>query len=130
MSKQMHTYQLEVVSENSIPHDVLVEHLAVALQSFQFAGFTSVALRGSTMTLEHKMESKVAHPFDNPENVVFDDEPQAEGYTGPNGGYTTANEGSFSPLASQSCVIPGMPEDPYPLLTRVLDNLKERNERG
>jgi len=101
----MRTYILEVASENPIPHDVLIEHLAVALRDFEFAGFTSIALRGTTQTLEHKM----AHPFDNPANVVFDDDTKLEEYTGPNG---------------------GLPTDPYPLTTRVIDALQERMERN
>ena len=68
-------YSLTVRSEHPIPHDVLVEHIAVALRDFRFAG---------------KVDVQMAHPFETGP-VLFDDE-QAEEYTGPqplsNGGYT------------------------------------------
>lgn len=84
-------YLVSVRSESPIPHDVLIEHIAVALRDFAFAG---------------KVDVKMAHPFDNPDNVVFDDEPKLEEYTG------THSEGGF------------LPADPYPTLTRALDSLK------
>lgn len=51
-------YDLTVRSEEPIPEDVLVEHVAVALRDFKFTG---------------KVDVQVArqHPFDGPE--VFDD---------------------------------------------------------
>lgn len=51
---------------------------------------------------ETKTEVGVMHPFEDKSNVVFDDDVQTEKYTGPNAG----------------------PEDPYPLVTRVLDFFK------
>lgn len=54
-------YDLTVRSEEPIPEDVLVEHVAVAMRDLQFTG---------------KVDVQVArqHPFDGPE--VFDDEPK------------------------------------------------------
>lgn len=68
-------YDLTVRSENPIPEDVLVEHIAVALRDFKFTG---------------KVDVQVArqHPFDGPE--VFDD------YFAPKVPMVgTVNEGSF-----------------------------------
>jgi hypothetical protein len=69
-------YDLTVRSEEPIPEDVLVEHVAVALRDFKFTG---------------KVDVQVArqHPFDGPE--VFDD------YFAPKPPTTgTASEGSFA----------------------------------
>lgn len=80
-------YHLTVRSEHPIPHDVLVEHIAVALRDFRFAG---------------KVDVQMAHPFETG-TVLFDDE-QAEEYTGPqprqyaNGGYT----GSIGSVAGEA----------------------------
>lgn len=92
----MPDYHLIVSSEQPIPHDVLIEHLAIALRDFNFTGKTDI---------------KMAHPFDTPTNVKFDDDVQTEPYTG------THSEGSFTPA------------DPYPLTTRVIDAIKGR-KRG
>lgn len=63
-----HEYYLTVRSSEPIPHDVLVEHLAVALRDFK-----------QTKTLEIQM----SHPFADKSNVVFDDTVKTEDYTGP-----------------------------------------------
>lgn len=68
--RRLHHYHLEVVSEGHIPHDVLIEHLAVALRAFQFLGKNSIALRG-TSTTQKEPEVARNHPFEGPE--VFDD---------------------------------------------------------
>lgn len=101
----LHTYHVEVASENPIPPDVLIEHIAVALREFHFAGKTGVFLKG-TNTIQNE-EPKVArnHPFEGPE--VFDD--YAPG---------TSREGDFTPV------------DPFPLTTRVIDKLKETRRHG
>lgn len=101
----MPDYHLIVSSEQPIPHDVLIEHLAIALRDFNFTGKTDI---------------KMAHPFDTPTNVKFDDDVQTEPYTGPKPG--TAYEGVFFPTTTE-------PADPYPLTTRVIDAIKGR-KRG
>lgn len=92
---------ITVRSDHPIPHDVLVEHIAVALRDFNFAG---------------KVDVKMAHPFDDKSNVVFDDDVQHEEYTGPN-----------AHVLGEDCC--ETPSDPYPLTTRVIDFLK-RSKRG
>lgn len=113
----MKTYYLEVASENPIPPDVLIEHLAVALREFKFAGETSIALRGQTTTLEHNMARQ--HPFDGPE--VFDDYKPG-----------TSQEGSFSPtdVGARELLAESGVEDPFPLTTQVIDRLKETRRHG
>lgn len=121
----MKSYHLEVTSEHAIPPDVLIEHLAVALREFKFAGKTSIALRGQTTTLEHKMETKTVrnHPFEGPE--VFDD------YFAPKPPTTgTVNEGSFLAPGAPGSFETQLPEDPYPLTTRVIDAIKETRRHG
>lgn len=81
----MPSVTLTVRSEHPIPRDVLIEHIAVALRDFEFAGKRDI----------------VAHPFDIPSNVVFDDTP--------------LNDEELTAL------------DPFPMVTRALDALKERN---
>lgn len=102
----MREYPLRITSENDIPDDVLVEHIAVALRDFEFAG---------------KVDVKMArqHPFDGPE--VFDD--YAPG---------TSAEGSFSPtdIGARELLENSGIEDPYPLTTRVVDKLKETRRHG
>lgn len=73
---QAHKYALTVWTENYVPPDVLVEHLAVALQSLNFTGRIAINMAG------YEAPNKVT-PFSNPNNVVFDDEPQLEPYSGP-----------------------------------------------
>lgn len=82
----MTDYPLRITTENPIPDDVIVEHIAVALRDFKFAGKVDVQMARQ-------------HPFDGPE--VFDD-------------YVPA----------------GMPEDPFPLTTQVIDKLKETRRHG
>lgn len=102
--RRLHHYHLEIVTEGYIPHDVLIEHLAVAMRDFQFLGMNSIALRG-TSTTQKEPEVARNHPFEGPE--VFDDYIPG-----------TAREGSF------------MPADPFPLTTQVIDRLKETRKHG
>lgn len=73
---------------------------------------TAILTEHLTMALEDfkltRTEVTVAHPFADPTNVVFDDDVQTEKYTGPNAD----------------------PEDPYPLVTRVLDFFKGHERHG
>lgn len=123
-----HEYLVSVRSNTPIPHDVLIEHIAVALRDFKLAG---------------KIDVQMAHPFDNPNNVLFDDEPQLEEYTGMH------REGSFSSggevpetidartlydgrsvLRTEGAAVELLREmgvtDPYPFVTRALDALKSK----
>lgn len=137
---------ISVTSENSIPEDVLVEHIAVALRDFKFAG---------------KVDVEMAHPFDNPANVVFDDDVKTEEYTGPTGTHVeggfipasviakldltgtpvTLGQGgpvigevtgppSFTPPQISGSFESKLPRDPYPLTTRVIDALKKGGRRA
>lgn len=54
----MKEYPLRITTENEVPDDVLVEHIAVALRDFKFAGKVDVQMARN-------------HPFEGPE--VFDD---------------------------------------------------------
>ena len=92
---------LVVLSENPIPTDVLIEHVAVALRDFEFAGKVGV----------------MAHPFDDPTNVVFDDYKVEPTGTHAEGGFTSG--ANWTPPQ-----ISDGPADPYPLVTRALDFLK------
>lgn len=62
----LYDYLLTVRSESPVPQDVLVEHVAVALQDFKEVKMTVLPTVQTTMTA-----SKKPHPFDGPE--VFDD---------------------------------------------------------
>lgn len=91
-------YDLTVRSEEPIPEDVLVEHVAVALRDFKFTGKVDVQVTRQ-------------HPFDGPE--VFDDEPFPTFFAPQPPATGTANEGSFTIV------------DPYPLTTEAAMQLKE-----
>lgn len=54
----MKEYPLRITTENEVPDDVMVEHIAVALRDFKFAGKVDVQMARN-------------HPFEGPE--VFDD---------------------------------------------------------
>ena len=116
---RLHTYHLEVVSENYIPPDVLLEHLAVAMRDFNFLGQNSIAIKGTDT--KQTGEQKVArqHPFEGPEK--FDDYVPG-----------THQEGSFSPtdVGAQELLESIGVEDPYPLTTQVIDKLKETRRHG
>lgn len=84
----MNTYDLLIESQFRIPHDVLVEHLSVAMRELNFTGRVNITMTNAT---------EKPHPFDGPE--VFDDSPELERFAGP--------------------------ADPYPLVTRAVDALKE-----
>lgn len=88
--------RITVRSDEPIPPDVLVEHIAVALRDFKFAG---------------KVDVQMTSPFANPSNVAFDDDVQLEPYTGPH-----ADD--------------DLPADPYPFVTRWLDQLRGRRRDG
>lgn len=110
------TYNLTIETQAAIPHDVLVEHIAVCLNSLNFTGRVNITMNSATASKPRQ------HPFDGPE--VFDDTPLPGEYSAPRekvitkseiqGGYTggTVHEGSF------------MPVDPYPNVTRALDALR------
>lgn len=135
-----HTVGLTVRTENYVPPDVLVEHLAVAMQALHFTGKIDIIV--NSVYSETK-----AHPFDGPE--VFDDSPQLEEYSGPkpeepkfaNGGYTgvryepvgIVHKGDY--YLSQAFLRDQISEeeqalrnagilDPYPFVTRALDSLR------
>lgn len=102
----LNVYNLAVRTENPVPPDVLIEHLAVALRDFHFLGKVGINMTSAATTETYENE---AHPFDGPE--VFDDSPQLEPYDGPRG---THAEGGFMGLA-----------DPFPLTTHAIDYLKD-----
>lgn len=137
-----HTVALTVRTENYVPPDVLVEHLAVAMQALHFTGKIDIIV--NSVYSETK-----AHPFDGPE--VFDDSPQLEEYSGPKpeepkyatGGYTgkpgtsvhdvglamdyytpvgIVHKGEYH-LPGQMLRDAGI-VDPYPNVTRALDSLR------
>lgn len=140
----MREYPLRITSEHDIPDDVLVEHIAVALRDFEFAG---------------KVDVKMArqHPFDGPE--VFDDHvpegarrkhslhgdeyvltaKQVEAIGGAAGverliklARSADREANFSPtdIGARELLENSGIEDPYPLTTRVVDKLKETRRHG
>lgn len=146
----LNVYNLAVRTENPVPPDVLIEHIAVALRDFHFLGKVGINMTSAatTETYENK-----AHPFDGPE--VFDDSPQLEEYTGPRG---THAEGGFTGVGNYQPVgvvhkgefhfptpapfdgvppagavrdgvwypdVIGLMSDPYPHTTRAIDSLKE-----
>lgn len=128
--------RITVRSDEPIPPDVLVEHIAVALRDFRFAG---------------KVDVQMTSPFANPSNVAFDDDVQLEPYTGPHadddlghpsfhpGGYTgpgryplvgTMRKGEDvipkAHLHVEGLTADDLPADPYPFVTRWLDQLRGR----
>lgn len=110
------TYGLTVRTENVVPPDVLVEHIAVCLKSLNFTGKVDI-----TMNNVYIDEATEITPFSNPSNVVFDDVVKSEPYTGPlpAGGITDVK------------VERDLPEDPYPLTSRAVDFLRTlRGHRG
>ena len=111
-----HEYNLSVTSENAIPPDVLVEHLAVALRSLNFTGKIGITMNSTTVHGSGK--TTWDHPFDGPE--VFDDDPKPVKFA--EGGYTGSmwQEGEFT-VVSQ-------PTDPYPLTTEAAMQLKEARD--
>lgn len=88
---ERNTYAFTVTSDNRIPAQVLTEHLQDSVRQLRHAGNPQVELFG--------FHEPKPHPFDDPTNVVFDDEPAP---------------GEIDHL------------DPYPLTTRVLDALRSR----
>ncbi len=136
------TYHLSARADNPIPHDVLVEHIAVALQDFKFAGKVNVKMVNS-------VEEEIT-PFSSGK-VVFDDAPQSEPYTGPQPPRTFASGGWVYPprpqiddrvhvtaearpiddyfdvhVCDSECRGEVQVVDPYPLTTRVMDALRGR----
>lgn len=85
-----HSYSLTVRTENHVPSDVLVEHLAVALRDFKFLGKYNITVDRQT---HPEADMTRNHPFEGPE--VFDDEPKPK-YA--DGGYVpgTHGEGRFA----------------------------------
>lgn len=135
------TYNVTVRTENYIPPDVLIEHFAVALRAFNFAGKVDVKMASATTTRTHENRP---HPFDGPE--VFDDKPQLEPYSGPrgtvdegsfhSGGYTGTGDGKYQPAGvvhkGDYIITPDTMEaigiiDPYPRTTEVIAALQKRN---
>lgn len=121
------SYNLTIETQHPIPHDVLVEHIAVCLNSLNFTGKVNITMNSATSTRPRQ------HPFDGPE--VFDDDVQLEPYTGPRETVLTKkqiqdkafNDGmdalqAFARVASKS--VSDMPEDPYPNVTRAISSLK------
>lgn len=84
-------FLVSVRTEHDVPTSFLSEHIEDSMKALQFAGEVKV---------------DVVHPFDNLDNVMFDDV-QEEEYTGP---------------AQDSA----MPADPFPLVTRVIDKIRGR----
>lgn len=54
----MKSYDVHITTEEPVPDDVMIEHIAVALRDFNFAGKVDVQMARN-------------HPFEGPE--VFDD---------------------------------------------------------
>lgn len=121
-----HVYTLTVRVENYIPHDVLIEHLAIALRDLHFTGKTDIIMAG------YEAPDKIT-PFSDKSNVVFDDDIAPGEFA--NGGYVSGGYVSGPPTAgmlhTNETVYPKgfLPADPYPLTTRVLDALRGR-KRG
>lgn len=90
-----HSYSLTVRTENNVPADVLVEHLAVALRSFHFLSLIGITIDSVTHPEETMTRN---HPFEGPE--VFDDEPKPASGSLASGGYVTGThgEGSFTEI--------------------------------
>lgn len=110
------SYSLTVRVEHPIPPDVLIEHLAVALQQFNYTGKVRIDMNNVT----YRDEATEITPFSNPNNVVFDDVVKSEPYTGP------LPAGGISDTQMES----ELPADPYPLTSRVVDYLRGRNSRN
>lgn len=110
----LNAYTLTVRTEAPVPHDVLVEHVAVALRDFHFAGRTGVSFDSFHQEeVETDFTMARQHPFDGPE--VFDDEPKPEYMREPpttkslsgfaKGGYTGAHqEGSFIDISPNDII--------------------------
>lgn len=114
-------YDLTVRSENPIPPDVLIEHIAVALQQFNYTGKVQITMNNVTYYDEATAEIT---PFSNPSNVVFDDVVKSEPYTGPlpAGGITDVDV-QRADIGPEMTIHP-FPADPYPLTSRAVDFLR------
>ena len=110
-------YHLIATSDNRIPHDVLVEHLAVAMRDLNYAGRTDIRMVSAAEAGTRR------HPFEGPE--VFDDV-QAEEYDGPRPGVDEPGHasGGYVEGVSNVDIEVTLPADPYPTITRALDALK------
>lgn len=64
-------YILKLHSEQPVPQDVLVEHIAVALRAFQEVKVTVLPQVTTVEPVDPPIPTPRVHPFDGPE--VFDD---------------------------------------------------------
>lgn len=131
-------YNLTIDTQYHVPHDVLMEHIAVALRDLNFAGRVNIIMNSATTSTPRQ------HPFDGPE--VFDDKPLPGEYEAPREKVFTkaeiqdATSGNgmnvLDALATVARIargrgthveggFTGMPADPYPNVTRAISSLKD-----
>lgn len=128
-------YNLTIDTQYHVPHDVLMEHIAVALRDLNFTGRVNIIMNSATTSTPRQ------HPFDGPE--VFDDAPLP-------GEYEATRERVYTKAQIQDAAsgngmdvlealaqiaykagthVEGsftvMPADPYPNVTRAISSLKD-----